>query len=100
MKGSRRLLENSSDENSGMLRTPWTRPPSRRCGPDRSSAGARFRRPRRKRRRVESVKKLIETSALALVGAQDLGVRVRFQFDPPSISCSPIKYKSSRWCST
>jgi two-component system sensor kinase FixL len=34
-------------------------------------------------RRVESVKKLIEeASALALVGAKDLGVRVRFVFDP------------------
>jgi two-component system sensor kinase FixL len=34
-------------------------------------------------RRVESVKKLVEeASALALVGAKDHGVRVRFQFDP------------------
>ena len=34
-------------------------------------------------RRVESVKKLVEeASALALVGAKDQGVRVRFQFDP------------------
>ena len=34
-------------------------------------------------RRVENVKKLIEeASALALVGAKDQGVRVRFQFDP------------------
>ena len=33
--------------------------------------------------RVESVKKLVEeASALALVGAKDQGVRVRFQFDP------------------
>ena len=34
-------------------------------------------------RRVESVKKLVEeASALALVGAKEQGVRVRFQFDP------------------
>jgi two-component system sensor kinase FixL len=34
-------------------------------------------------RRVESVKKLVEeASALALVGAKDQGVRVRFVFDP------------------
>jgi two-component system, LuxR family, sensor kinase FixL len=34
-------------------------------------------------RRVENVKKLVEeASALALVGAKDQGVRVRFQFDP------------------
>ena len=36
-------------------------------------------------RRVEDVKKLIEeASALALVGAKDKGVRVRFDFDPRS----------------
>ena len=34
-------------------------------------------------RRVEDVKKLVEeASALALVGAKDKGVRVRFEFDP------------------
>jgi two-component system sensor kinase FixL len=34
-------------------------------------------------RRVEDVKKLVEeASALALVGAKDRGVRVRFEFDP------------------
>lgn len=34
-------------------------------------------------RRVESLKKLVEeASALALVGAKDRGVRVRFDFDP------------------
>ena len=34
-------------------------------------------------RRVESITKLVEeASALALVGAKDQGVRVRFQFDP------------------
>jgi two-component system sensor kinase FixL len=34
-------------------------------------------------RRVEDVKKLVEeASALALVGAKELGVRVHFEFDP------------------
>jgi len=34
-------------------------------------------------RRIESVKKLVEeASALALVGAKEHGVRVRFQIDP------------------
>ena len=34
-------------------------------------------------RRVESIVKLVEeASALALVGAKEQGVRVRFQFDP------------------
>ena len=33
--------------------------------------------------RIESIKKLVEeASALALVGAKDQGIRVRFQFDP------------------
>jgi len=36
MKGSRRLLENSADENTDQ---PWTRQPSRRCAPVRSFAG-------------------------------------------------------------
>ena len=84
MKGSRRLLENSSDENSGMLRDAMDK-----AAEQAVRAGQIIRRLRdfvargESERRVESVKKLIEeASALALVGAKDLGVRVRFQFDP------------------
>ena len=52
--------------------------------PDRSSAGCVTSSPAAKaEQRVESVKKLVEeASALALVGAKDQGVRVRFQFEP------------------
>ena len=51
-------------------------------------------------RRVEDVRKLVEeASALALVGAKDKGVRVRFSFAPGRISCSPTKSRSSRCCS-
>ena len=84
MKGSRRLLENSSDENSGMMRDAMDK-----AAEQAVRAGQIIRRLRdfvargESERRVESVKKLIEeASALALVGAKDQGVRVRFQFDP------------------
>ena len=84
MKGSRRLLENSSDENSAMLRDAMDK-----AAEQAVRAGQIIRRLRdfvargESERRVESVKKLIEeASALALVGAKDQGVRVRFQFDP------------------
>jgi len=84
MKGSRRLLENSTDERSQMLRDAMDK-----AGDQALRAGQIIRRLRdfvargESERRVESVKKLIEeASALALVGAKDQGVRVRFQFDP------------------
>lgn len=84
MKGSRRLLENSTDDRSAMLRDAMDK-----AGEQALRAGQIIRRLRdfvargESERRVESVKKLIEeASALALVGAKDQGVRVRFQFDP------------------
>ena len=47
------------------------------------SSPARFRSSGRKERRVEDIKKLVEeASALALVGAKDQAIRVRFDFDP------------------
>ena len=53
------------------------------CAQGRSSAACAISWRAAKERRVESVKKLVEeASALALVGAKDQGVRVRFQFDP------------------
>ena len=53
-------------------------------------------------RRVESVTKLVEeASALALVGAKEHGVRVRFRLrSGASISCWPTRCRSSRCCST
>jgi two-component system, LuxR family, sensor kinase FixL len=84
MKGSRRLLENQSDEHSDLLRDAMDK-----AADQALRAGQIIRRlrefvdRREGERRVESVKKLVEeASALALVGAKDQGVRVMFQFDP------------------
>ena len=53
-------------------------------------------------RRVESLSKLIEeASALALVGAKEHGVRVRFELrSAASTWCWPTRCRSSRSCST
>jgi two-component system, LuxR family, sensor kinase FixL len=84
VKGSRRLLENSPDDQSALLRDAMDKAADQalragqiiRCLRDFVARGE-------SERRVENVKKLIEeASALALVGAKDQGVRVRFQFDP------------------
>jgi two-component system sensor kinase FixL len=84
LKGSRRLLDDNSDEQSAMLRDAMDK-----AGDQAIRAGQIIRRLRdfvargESERRVESVKKLVEeASALALVGAKDQGVRVKFQFDP------------------
>src|SRR6516164_11644909 len=84
MKGSRRLLENSTDERAGTLRDAMDK-----AADQALRAGQIIRRLRdfvargESERRVESVKKMIEeASALALVGVKDRGVRVLFQFDP------------------
>jgi two-component system sensor kinase FixL len=84
MKGSRRLLESGTDDRSAMLRDAMDK-----AGEQALRAGQIIRRLRdfvargESERRVESIKKLVEeASALALVGAKDQGVRVRFQFDP------------------
>jgi two-component system sensor kinase FixL len=84
MKGSRRLLEDSSDERATILREAMDK-----AAEQAMRAGQVIRRLRdfvsrgESERRVEDVKKLVEeASALALVGAKDRGVRVRFEFDP------------------
>ena len=84
LKGSRRLLEGSSDEQARMLREAMEK-----AADQALRAGQIIRRLRdfvargESERRVESVRKLVEeASALALVGAKDKGVRIRFQFDP------------------
>ncbi len=83
MKGSRRLLEGISDERSVMIREAMDK-----AGDQALRAGEIIRRLRdfvargETERRVESIAKLVEeASALALVGAGDQGVRVRYQFD-------------------
>jgi two-component system, LuxR family, sensor kinase FixL len=84
LKGSRRLIENSADEHAEMLRQAMDK-----AAEQALRAGQIIRRLRdfvargESERRVESVAKLIEEAgALALVGARELGVRIRFQYDP------------------
>jgi two-component system sensor kinase FixL len=84
MKGSRRLLEDSSDEHAMILREAMDK-----AAEQALRAGQVIRRLRDfvargdSERRVEGVKKLVEeASALALVGVRDKGVHVRFEFDP------------------
>jgi two-component system, LuxR family, sensor kinase FixL len=84
MKGSRRLLENPSDQTTGMIRDAMDK-----AADQALRAGEIIRRLRdfvargESERRVEDVKKLVEeASALALVGAKDKGVRIRFAFAP------------------
>ncbi len=83
LKGSRRLLEASTDERSARLRDAMDK-----AGDQALRAGDIIRRLREfvvrgeSERRVESVSKLTEeASALALVGAKELGVRVTFRLD-------------------
>jgi two-component system sensor kinase FixL len=84
LKGAKRLLEERNDEDSKMV-----------CGAmDKAAeqslrAGQIIRRLRdfvsrgETERQMESISKLIEeASALALVGAKEHGIRVRFQLDP------------------
>ena len=82
MKGSRRLLEDSADERSVIIRDAMNN-----AAEQALRAGQIIRRLRdfvsrgESERRVESITKLVEeASALALVGAKDQGIRVRFQF--------------------
>jgi two-component system sensor kinase FixL len=83
MKGSRRLLEGRSDEDAAVIRDAMEK-----AAEQSLRAGQIIRRLRdfvsrgESERRIESVKKLVEeASALALVGAKEHGVRVRFQID-------------------
>jgi two-component system sensor kinase FixL len=83
MKGSRRLLESRSDEQSVTIRDAMDK-----AAEQSMRAGQIIRRLRdfvargESERRVESIKKLVEeASALALVGAKDSGVRVRFNLN-------------------
>jgi two-component system sensor kinase FixL len=83
IKGSRRLMEKETDERWGRLRDALDK-----AAEQALRAGDIIRRLRdfvsrgESERRVESLAKLIEeASALALVGAKEHGIRVRFQFD-------------------
>jgi len=84
LKGSRRLLEGSSDEKSTTMRGALEK-----AADQATRAGHIIRRLRdfvsrgETERRVENIAKLVEeASALALVGVKDRGIHVQFQFDP------------------
>jgi two-component system sensor kinase FixL len=84
LKGSRRLLEGSADGNAATVRDAVDKAAAQAL-----RAGDIIRRLRdfvargENERSVEQARKLIEeASALALVGAKNLGVRARFNFDP------------------
>jgi two-component system sensor kinase FixL len=84
LKGSQRLLETSRDEQTVKVKDAI-----HRAAEQALRAGQIIRRLRdfvtrgEGERRVESLPKLVEeASALALVGAKELGVRVRFQLSP------------------
>jgi two-component system sensor kinase FixL len=84
LKGSRRLLDQRTDKESLVIRDALEK-----AAEQSLRAGEIIRRLRdfvshgEGERRVESIKKLVEeASALALVGAKERGIRVRFLFDP------------------
>ena len=84
LKGSRRLLEASTDEQSSTLRDALDK-----AADQALRAGQIIRRLRdfvargESEHRVENIAKLVEeASALALVGAKDQAIRVRFGLDP------------------
>jgi two-component system sensor kinase FixL len=84
MKGSRRLLESSADPSVATVRDAMDK-----AAAQAMRAGEIIRRLRdfvargESERGPENVRKLIEeASALALVGAKNLGVRTQFYFDP------------------
>jgi two-component system sensor kinase FixL len=84
MKGSKRLLEHSTDEGAVTARDAMDKAAAQAV-----RAGDIIRRLRdfvsrgESERTAENVRKLIEeASALALVGAKNLGVRTQFSFDP------------------
>jgi two-component system sensor kinase FixL len=83
LKGSRRLLGTSTDERAATVRDAVDK-----ASEQALRAGQIIRRLRdfvargESERRVESLSKLVEeTSALALVGAKEHGIHVRFQLD-------------------
>jgi two-component system sensor kinase FixL len=84
LKGSRRLLDRRTDQESVVIRDALEK-----AAEQSLRAGEIIRRLRdfvghgEGERRVESIKKLVEeASALALVGAKERGIRVKFLFDP------------------
>ncbi len=83
LKGSKRLLESSSDQRSVTIRDAMDKAADQALRAGQIIGRLRdFVARGETERRVESITRLIEeASALALVGAKDQGVRVRFQLD-------------------
>jgi two-component system sensor kinase FixL len=84
LRGSRRLLEKSSDEHAGLIRDALDK-----AAEQTLRAGQVIQRLREfvtrgeTERRIESAKRLVEeTSALALVAAREQSIRVSLQLDP------------------
>jgi two-component system, LuxR family, sensor kinase FixL len=84
MKGSRRLLEKSSESTAALLGDAMEK-----ASEQALRAGQIIKRLRdfvsrgETERRVENARKLVEeASALALVGVRNQGIRVKFDFDP------------------
>lgn len=84
LKGTRRMLEDRSDDQSATMREALNK-----AAEQAIRAGQIIRRLRdfvargETERRIESISKLVEeASALALVGAKEKAVRVRFDFEP------------------
>jgi two-component system, LuxR family, sensor kinase FixL len=84
MKGSRRLLESASEDNIALVRDAMEK-----AAGQAMRAGDIIRRLRdfvargESERGAENARRLIEeASALALVGAKNLGIRTQFFFDP------------------
>jgi len=102
MKGSRRLLENSTDDRSALLRHAMDK-----AAEQALRAGQIIRRLRdfvargESERRVESVKKLVEeASALALSAPRIRAFACDFNSIRRPISCWPTRCRFSRSCST
>jgi two-component system sensor kinase FixL len=83
MKGSRRILESRSDEDLVVVRGAMDKAAEQSLRAGQIIGRLRdFVARGESERRIESLKKLIEeASALALVGAKEHGIRVRFQID-------------------
>lgn len=84
MKGSRRLLEGRTDEDSAMIRDALEHAAGQAL-----RAGEIIRRLRdfvargESETRIHGIRKLVEEAgALAMVGAKDHGIRVTYDFDP------------------
>jgi two-component system sensor kinase FixL len=84
LKGSQRLLEGMTDERAVRSRDALAK-----AADQALRAGQIIRRMRdfvargESERNAETISKIVEeASALAFVGAKEIGVRVRFQFDP------------------